>query len=139
MLRCWGKQAAREAHPGPLCFLQNSRVPPDPKDLGQVESQAGGGSGKPEGKMRTGVLAKKPRPELCRSQPQMGQTFGKDDKSGGSAGRDEFNSFSRGSTGPPVSQATGEVLDSCFLNQSKNHCFSSSGDVLSLSPLPQER
>lgn len=53
---------------------------------------------------------------------------------GGSAGRDELNCFSRGSTGPPVSQATREVLDSCFLNQSKNHCFSSSGDVLSLSP-----
>lgn len=48
----------------------------------------------------------------------------------------EFVSFSRGNTGPLVSQPTGGELDSYFLNWSKNHCYSPSRYAPSLSPFP---
>lgn len=48
----------------------------------------------------------------------------------------QFVSFSKGSTSPLVSQVTEDVLDSRFLNQSKNHCHSSSRCAFSFSPFP---
>lgn len=84
--RCWGKWAAPETHPVPLCFLQNLCASPDPKEVGQVEggrkvagSWQVGGPGEPEGKMRTGSQGQSPvhlnprQAKLCKKEKSWGK------------------------------------------------------------------
>lgn len=97
------------------------------------------GPGKPEGKVRTGMLVEKPRSEPCKSQPPDRSDLKKKKKNLGEWQEGmEFVFFSRGSTGPLVSQATGDVPDSHFLNQNKNHRYSSSRYAFSC-PLSHEK
>lgn len=39
--RCWGKWAAVDPHPGPLCFLQDPHAPQGPREAG-VGGRGGG-------------------------------------------------------------------------------------------------
>lgn len=76
--------------------------------------------------MRTGMLAKNLGPGPHRSQPQVGQTIQKGKSQLERGRKDGVCFFFQGEYWPRVSQATGDMLDSPFLDQRKNRCYSSS-------------
>lgn len=92
--------------------------------------KAGGGA------VRPGRLMEKTRSEPCRPQPPDRPDLG-----GilvGRGGRDGVCFLFQGKCWPTGVSSYGDVLDSCFLNPSKNHCCSSSRCAFSCA-LSQEK